>query len=186
MYCFFRKRKLILFSGIIISIVLTISSQQSYCDSIKRQRSPERIIVDLNSFELRYYDPSGELRLQSIATGGAQWCEDSDRSCQTPSGIYRVKKKYDENYRSGSYPFSCYAQQHSGEKLPCGARMPYYLEFSGKQNFGIHGGFVPREPLAHVTHSCIRIPWEKAAELSKLVSKGTRVIVLPYLPITPE
>lgn len=185
MFRFFEKRKFVSFRILTVGIILLMYSQYVSGGNETEQKNADTIIVDLNAFELRYYDSSGNIRLQSIATGGAKWCEDSDRSCQTPSGTYRVKKKYNEDYRSGSYPLSCYAQNRDKGKLPCGARMPYYLELSDKQNFGIHGGFVPREPLAHVTHSCIRIPWEKAAELSKLVSEGTRVVVLPYSPITP-
>lgn len=182
---FFEKKKLAFFRAITVGIILSICFQCAHGGNTEKQGGADTIIVDLNAFELRYYDSSGNIRLQSIATGGAQRCEDSDRSCQTPSGTYRVKKKYNEDYRSGSYPLSCYAQNRGKRKLPCGARMPYYLELSDKQSFGIHGGFVPREPLAHVTHSCVRIPWEKAAELSKLTSEGTRVIVLPYSPVTP-
>lgn len=157
----------------------------SYAGTPEQKNNP-KIVVDLNSFELRYYDASGKIQLRSIATGGAQWCKDTNRRCKTPSGTYHIKRKYDENYRSGSYPLSCYAQcaeDKCREKLSCGARMPYYIELSEQEHFGIHGGFVPREPLAHVTHSCIRIPWEKALELSHIVPKGTLVVILPYTPI---
>ncbi len=136
--------------------------------------SPEnrKIVIDLSVFELRLYE--GErIIFRSVATGGKSWCRDTRRSCETPSGNYRIGRKNGPGYRSGSYPTGCL------NKKICGALMPYYLQFSGEK-FGIHGGFVPREPLAHISHSCIRIPLENAKILAGMVSPGTPVIVLPY------
>ncbi|QQS15811.1 MAG: L,D-transpeptidase [Candidatus Moraniibacteriota bacterium] len=175
--------------GALLAIFVSISSflaRDALCDEHSQQKHEPKIIVDLNRFELKYYDNSGKLRLQSIATGGARWCNDINRSCQTPSGTYRIVRKYGDNYRSKSYPISCFQPcNKSGSCVRsriCGAKMPYYMELSEKYAFGIHGGFVPREPLAHVTHACIRIPWGKAREISQLAPEGTLVIVLPYMP----
>lgn len=172
--------------GIIIFLALGLHSANTVASP---QGVSAKIVVDLDKFELRYYDDSGELRLKSIATGGAQWCDDTQSTCKTPAGAYRIGEKYDANYRSKSYPVDCYSGGRKGNDSngqPCGAKMPFYMEISKRHSFGIHGGFVPREPLAHVTHACIRIPWETAQELSEIVPKGTLVIILPYTPQTPD
>ena len=173
-------------AAFILMFPFLMTARDVACGEFPEQRLEPKIVVDLNKFELRYYDILGQLRLQSIATGGARWCNDVDRPCQTPSGTYRIVRKHGDSYRSKSYPISCFQPCDKSDECirnrPCGARMPYYIELSEKYAFGIHGGFVPREPLAHVTHACIRIPWEKAQKLSQLAPKDTLVIVLPYTP----
>jgi lipoprotein-anchoring transpeptidase ErfK/SrfK len=143
----------------------------SYADTETSGKN-QKIVVNLSLFELRLYE--GErIVFESIATGGASWCDDIQRTCKTPPGTYRIIKKHGVNYRSKTYPVVC------RKKERCGASMPYYLEFSGEK-FGIHGGFVSREPLAHRSHSCIRIPLKKALELHNRVDPGAPVVVLPY------
>lgn len=163
--------KNILFPLLAILIGMGILLPESHADT-KESQMDRRIVVNLSSFELRLYE--GErILFRSVAAGGKLWCRDIRRSCKTPSGHYRIGKKHGPNYRSKSYPIKC------AQKEACGASMPYYLQFSGEK-FGIHGGFVPREPLAHVSHSCIRIPVENAKRLFDMVSPGTPVTVLPY------
>lgn len=135
------------------------------------------ILIDLNRFRLCLYDDFGRMIFSSIATGGAMWCNDVGRSCKTPPGEYEIGEKHDSEYFSKSYPVSCV------DAPRCGAIMPYYLEFKGK-NFGIHAGFVPRNPLQHISHGCVRIPFPNAKRLHKMVSVGMKVRILPYVPIS--
>lgn len=144
-------------------------------DRLPKHRSGEmHIVFDPASFELRLHNSqTGAILLRSVAVGGSLRCHNRFGSCKTPAGEYRIQEKRGGNYRSHSYPVSC------KNASVCGAAMPYYLKFSGK-DFGIHGGFVPREPLAHISHACIRIPLEKARQLDSIVPLGTRAYVLPY------
>lgn len=187
------RRNTLFFCGFIVSIVTSIVSKASFAEEresvsemgggFQVENSAEcpihavsargMVVVDLKNFRLCLYDADGRLALSSIASGGSSRCRDTGRPCKTPSGTYRIGARHGASYRSGSYPTSC------GDKRLCGANMPYYLEFSGRR-FGIHGGFVPRNPPAHVSHSCIRLLLPKAKALLFLVSAETRVLVLPY------
>lgn len=163
-------RKIIFFLlAILIGTVIPISKSHSDAKLLSEKR---KIVVNLSIFELRVYEGK-EIIFRSVAIGGKSWCHDTKRSCKTPPGNYRIGKKNGLNYRSGSYPIRC------PNKKICGALMPYYLQFSG-ETFGIHGGFVPREPLMHISHSCIRIPLENARVLADMVFPGTPVVVLQH------
>ena len=113
--------------------------------------------IDLDRQVLLIFDNSGEVKLLPVSTGsGKDFLDEGQTSvAYTPRGRFIV-----------------YDKVVGWEQGPIGA-MYYPNYISG--GVAIHGARnVPTEP---VSHGCIRVPMFAARELSKLMPKGTIVLV---------
>ena len=133
------------------------------------------IVVDLNKEAWGAYDDSGTLVRWGPATGGRDICPDSDDSCRTKPGDYRVYSLGSSDCVSSKFPVP-----------DGGAPMPYCMFFNGGQ--ALHGspGGVIR---ANVSHGCVRMFVQDAEWLrydfvdppmAENDYRGTRVVILPY------
>lgn len=132
------------------------------------------IVVDPVEHVWGAYNPHGKLLRWGIATAGADWCADSDDTCRTDSGIFRIYSLGDSECISRKYP------------LPDGgAPMPYCMYFNGGQ--AIHGSH--EVEYANVSHGCIRVNVSDArwlryqfveGPIAENRFRGTKVIILNY------
>ena len=125
------------------------------------------ILVDLEKYAFAAYNKYGYQIFWGPALGGMKLCPDTNTSCQTPIGTYRVFKKAGVSCRSGAFPVG------SG-----GSPMPYCMFFH--QGFSIHGAYIPGVPNSH---GCVQVFPEDAAWLNEnFVSAkypyGTKVVII--------
>jgi len=133
----------------------------------------KQIIVDQDKLAWGAYDEHGQLvRWGPIASGSTK-CSDSNRSCLTITGIFRIFSKENSNCRSGVYPIG-----------RGGAKMPYCMYFH--KGFALHGSH--DMPGRRASHGCIRLFTRDAkwlnlnfVELSNEGNNhlGTKVVVKP-------
>ena len=112
------------------------------------------------------YDKYGHQVAMGPGDGGADFCQENNEPCRTPSGSFRITFKRGVECTSSQFPVGI-----------GGSPMPYCMFF--KNGNAIHGS--PYLAGANTSHGCIRILTGAAKWLSKhFLSRGTRVIVLPY------
>ena len=124
------------------------------------------VLIDLKKYAFGAYNKYGYLIFWGPALGGMKRCPDTDTSCQTPGGTYRVFKKGGVSCRSGAFPIG------SG-----GSPMPYCMFFN--QGYSIHGAYIAGIPNSH---GCVQLFPEDAAWLNEnfVTAKypyGTKVVI---------
>jgi lipoprotein-anchoring transpeptidase ErfK/SrfK len=133
----------------------------------------KQIIVDQEKLAWGAYDEKGQLVGWGPISSGRDKCSDSNRSCRTMSGIFRVFSKENQNCKSDVYPIG-----------KGGAKMPYCIYFH--KGFALHGS--DDIPGYRASHGCVRMfvqdaKWlnENFAEISTEENQysGTKVVVRP-------
>lgn len=131
-------------------------------------RGEKVVLVDPKMHAWGAYDRDGTLLRAGIATAGANKCEDSDRSCRTSVGSFRIVSLGSVDCKSSKYP-----KPHGG------GIMPFCMFFHGGDS--LHGA--PDHILAedNLSHGCVRmrIPDAEWVRYS-FANIGTKVIVKPY------
>lgn len=122
------------------------------------------LYINLSKFAFAAYDSAGNMIYWGPASGGRQWCNESNEDCTTKTGAFRVFNKKGEGCVSSTYPISTAG----------GSPMPYCMYYF--RGYTIHGstmrGFV------NASHGCIRLFYDDAKWLNQsFVHYGTRVIV---------
>ncbi|MBX3709227.1 MAG: L,D-transpeptidase [Gammaproteobacteria bacterium] len=116
------------------------------------------------------YNQTGKLIRWGIATAGAEQCEDSENSCRTKTGSFRI-------YSLGNS--SCVSNKYAGSP------MPYCMYFNGGQ--ALHGSSDIQ--FDNVSHGCVRVHVNDAkwlryhfVEGPNITNhyRGTKIIVKPY------
>ncbi len=132
-----------------------------------------QIIVDQDKLAWGAYDEHGKLLHWGPIASGSDKCSDSNRSCRTMSGIFRMFSKEDSRCKSDVFPIG-----------RGGAPMPYCMYFH--KGFAMHGS--NDIPGYRASHGCVRMftrdaKWlnEEFVEIStdENNQKGTKVIVRP-------
>ena len=131
----------------------------------------KQIIVDQDKLAWAAYDEHGYIVKWGPISSGRDRCVDSNNSCHTLTGIFRIFSKENENCRSNTLR---------------GARMPYCMYFH--KGFALHGS--NDIPGYRASHGCIRMFTQDAewlnhvfVDLAKEANGylGTKVTVLPLL-----
>lgn len=140
------------------------------------QRIDERerqIIVDQEKLAWGAYDQNGQLVGWGPISSGRDKCSDSNRSCRTMTGIFRVFSKENQNCKSDVYPIG-----------KGGAKMPYCMYFH--KGFALHGS--DDIPGYRASHGCVRMFIQDAKWLNEHFTEistegnqytGTKVVVRP-------
>jgi len=132
------------------------------------------ILVDPRRHAWGAYNAKGRLIRWGIATGGASWCADIQKSCRTKSGSFRIYSAGDRRCVSSKYPVA-----------EGGAAMPFCMYFNGGQ--AIHGA--NNVVMGNKSHGCVRVYYDDAkwlryhfVEAPKKSNqfRGTKVIVRSY------
>jgi hypothetical protein len=141
---------------------------------IKLQGETEKqIIIDQEKLAWGAYDPEGNLILWGPISSGRDKCSDSNKSCRTLTGIFRVFSKENVKCTSDVFPIG-----------KGGAKMPYCMYFH--KGFALHGA--EDLPGVRASHGCVRMfiqdaKWlnEQFVELSSERNRfmGTKVTVRP-------
>lgn len=133
----------------------------------------KEIIVDQEKLAWAAYDTEGNLVKWGPISSGRDKCSDSNRSCRTLTGIFRVFSKENSKCTSDVFPIG-----------KGGAKMPYCMYFH--KGFALHGS--DDIPGVRASHGCVRMfiedaKWlnEQFVELSSERNnfKGTKVTVRP-------
>lgn len=120
------------------------------------------------------YDEQGELTWWGpISSGIGPKCR-APGACETPSGLFRIIRKQDENCISTAFP-----RRYNGESG--GAEMPYCMHFF--RGYALHGS--DEVPGYRASHGCIRLFNEDAQWLNEEFIelpgagglKGTRILI---------
>lgn len=122
------------------------------------------LVIDLKKFAFGAYDTNGDLLRWGPASGGAQFCPLSKKSCRSATGLHTIFKMGGSNCKSRSYPVVTKG----------GAPMPFCMFYY--KGYAIHAsslsGFVNR------SRGCIRLFFNDAMWLNQKFAKiGTRVLV---------
>lgn len=134
----------------------------------------KQIIVDQEKLAWGAYDRNGQLVKWGPVSSGRDKCTDSNKSCLTMTGIFRVFSKENERCRSNTFN---------------GARMPFCMFFH--KGFALHGS--QDIPGYRASHGCIRMFTRDAEWLNhnfvEISSErndyaGTKVIVRPVTTTT--
>ncbi|WP_245614345.1 L,D-transpeptidase [Legionella massiliensis] len=143
---------------------------------LKIDPSPDKqIIVDQEKLAWAAYDQQGQLVKWGPISSGRDKCSDSNNSCRTLTGIFKVFSKENEKCRSNAFP--------AGKG---GASMPYCMFFH--KGFALHGS--EDIPGYRASHGCVRMFTDDAKwlnhEFVTISDKennftGTIVIVRPLL-----
>lgn len=88
--------------------------------------SEKEIIVDQDKLAWAAYDKEGNLLNWGPISSGRDKCSDSNRSCRTMTGIFRMFSKENEKCKSDVFPIG-----------KGGAKMPYCMYFH--KGFAMHG-----------------------------------------------
>lgn len=133
----------------------------------------KQIIVDQEKLAWGAYDAEGNLLRWGPISSGRDKCSDSNKSCRTLTGIFRVFSKENEKCSSDIFPIG-----------KGGAKMPFCMYFH--KGFALHGA--DDIPGYRASHGCVRMFVEDAKWLNlnfvELSSErnnfmGTKVIVRP-------
>ncbi|MCW8409983.1 L,D-transpeptidase [Legionella sp. PATHC035] len=127
-----------------------------------------RFIFDPKVSAWAAYDEEGNRLLTGGGSAGVDVCEEnSNQSCRTVTGTFKVYNRRGFDCKSGEYPVDTKG----------GAKMPYCTYFY--QGYTIHAAYeVPEHPSSH---GCVRIFPSAAKWLSENFFRiGTKVIVLEY------
>lgn len=114
------------------------------------------------------YDEEGNRLMTGGGSAGVDVCEEnSNQSCRTITGTFKIYNKHGLECRSGEYPVDTKG----------GAKMPYCMYFY--QGFTIHAAYeVPEHPSSH---GCVRVFPSAAKWLNEEFMRiGTKVIILAY------
>lgn len=129
------------------------------------------IIVDQDKLAWAAYDEQGQLVKWGPIASGRDKCPDSNNSCRTLTGVYRVFSKEDARCKSDIFPIG-----------KGGAKMPYCMFFH--KGFALHGS--SDMPGFRASHGCVRMfindaKWlnEEFVEVSNEHNHnmGTKVVV---------
>lgn len=133
----------------------------------------KQIIVDQEKLAWAAYDAQGNLVKWGPISSGRDKCSDSNHSCRTLTGIFRVFSKEDSHCKSAIFPIG-----------KGGAKMPYCMYFH--KGFALHGSDdIPGE---RASHGCVRMFIQDAKWLNKFFVdissernnfRGTKVTVRP-------
>lgn len=135
--------------------------------------SEKQVVVDQDKLAWAAYDAEGNLIKWGPISSGRDKCSDSNRSCRTLTGIFRVFSKENVNCKSDVFPIG-----------KGGAKMPYCMYFH--KGFALHGS--DDIPGVRASHGCVRMfiqdaQWlnEHFMELSSERNNfmGTKVTVRP-------
>lgn len=133
----------------------------------------KQIIVDQDNLAWAAYDEQGNLVRWGPISSGRDKCSDSNHSCRTLTGIFRVFSKENVHCKSDVFPIG-----------KGGAKMPYCMYFH--KGFALHGS--DDIPGQRASHGCVRMftpdaQWlnEQFVELSSERNNfmGTKVTVRP-------
>lgn len=133
----------------------------------------KQIIVDQDNLAWGAYDADGHLVKWGPISSGRDKCSDSNRSCRTLTGIFRMFSKENVHCTSDVFPIG-----------KGGAKMPYCMYFH--KGFALHGS--DDIPGQRASHGCVRMFIEDArwlnenfVELSSERNQfmGTKVTVRP-------
>lgn len=133
----------------------------------------KQIIVDQEKLAWGAYDPQGNLVMWGPISSGRDKCSDSNKSCRTLTGIFRMFSKENERCTSDVFPIG-----------KGGAKMPFCMYFH--KGFALHGS--DDIPGQRASHGCVRMFTQDAKWLNQnfveLSSErnnfmGTKVIVRP-------
>lgn len=166
-----------LWAGKIIAVPRALASTTIFDISPFELKIPPsedtQIIVDQEKLAWAAYSRQGQLIKWGPISSGRDKCSDSNNSCRTLTGIFRVFSKENEHCKSNAFP--------AGRG---GARMPYCMFFH--KGFALHGS--DDIPGYRASHGCIRMFIEDAKWLNhhfvessdkKNNFSGTVVIVRP-------
>ena len=133
----------------------------------------KQIIIDQEKLAWGAYDARGNLVKWGPISSGRDKCSDSNRSCRTLTGIFRVFSKENVHCTSDVFPIG-----------KGGAKMPFCMYFH--KGFALHGS--DDIPGQRASHGCVRMfiqdaKWlnEQFVELSSERNHfmGTKVTVRP-------
>jgi lipoprotein-anchoring transpeptidase ErfK/SrfK len=133
----------------------------------------KQIIVDQEKLAWGAYDANGQLVNWGPISSGRDKCSDSNHSCRTMTGIFRIFSKENERCRSDVYPIG-----------KGGAKMPYCMYFH--KGFAMHGS--DDIPGYRASHGCVRMFTRDAKWLNEQFTdmsnekndySGTKVVVRP-------
>jgi len=128
------------------------------------------VFVDPGEHVYGAYGSNGKLIRWGIATAGADQCPDSDNSCRTQTGQFRIYSLGDAGCASNKYD---------------GAPMPYCMYFNGGQ--ALHGSSNVQSD--NLSHGCVRLHIDDAKWLryqfvegprAANLYRGTKVIIASY------
>lgn len=132
-----------------------------------------QVIVDQDKLAWGAYDATGKLLNWGPIASGSTKCSDSNNSCLTLTGMFRVFNKENEKCVSDVFPIG-----------KGGAKMPYCMFFH--KGFALHGS--DDIPGYRASHGCVRMFVEDAKWLNhefvdisseRNQQRGTLVIVKP-------
>jgi len=139
-------------------------------------RGSPKIVVHLDQQRAYFYRGRHVIGESTISTGR--------KGYETPPGRYKVIQK-DKDHVSSEYGdyitrdgeiirrnISVKEDPKPRGTVFDGARMPYFLRFTG--GYGMHAGYVPRY---RASHGCIRMPAPMARRFFDAAELGTPVIV---------
>jgi hypothetical protein len=102
----------------------------------------KQIIIDQEKLAWAAYDETGHLVLWGPISSGRDKCSDSNKSCRTLSGIFRVFSKENIRCTSAVFPIG-----------KGGAKMPYCMYYH--KGFALHGS--DDIPGIRASHGCVRM-----------------------------
>jgi len=135
----------------------------------------KEIIVDQDKLAWGAYDAEGQLVNWGPIASGSDKCSDSNKSCRTLTGIYRVFSKEGDKCKSNIFPIG-----------KGGAKMPYCMYFH--KGFALHGS--SDMPGYRASHGCVRMFTRDAKWLNETFvessnernnNMGTKVVVRPVI-----
>jgi hypothetical protein len=134
----------------------------------------KQIIVDQDKLAWAAYDEKGMLVKWGPIASGSNKCSDSNKSCLTLTGTYRMFSKENEHCKSDVFPIA-----------KGGAPMPYCMFFH--KGFAMHGS--SDIPGYRASHGCVRMFTRDAKWLNETFvdtsneernhNRGTLVVVRP-------
>lgn len=133
----------------------------------------KQVIIDQEKLAWVAYDEQGNLVWWGPISSGRDKCSDSNRSCRTLTGIFRIFSKENDKCTSDVFPIG-----------KGGAKMPFCMYFH--KGFAMHGS--DDIPGQRASHGCVRMFIQDAkwlnlnfVELSNEGNQfmGTKVIVRP-------
>lgn len=147
----------------------------NYSPFPKKIKSGEgkQVIVDQNKLAWGAYGADGELVNWGPIASGSSKCSDSNHSCATLTGVFRVFSKEDSRCKSDVYPIG-----------KGGAKMPYCMYFH--KGFAMHGS--DDMPGYRASHGCVRLFVRDAKWLNETFvdvtnesknQPGTKIVVRP-------
>lgn len=155
---------------------VTLLDLAPFSHKIKNDDNEKEVIVDQNKLAWAAYNDKGELVKWGPIASGRDKCTDSNNSCRTLTGIYRIFSKENENCKSDVFPIG-----------KGGAKMPYCMYFH--KGFAMHGS--DDMPGYRASHGCVRMFTRDAKWLNQEFvdtsneernqNRGTKVIVRPIL-----